>query len=94
VTTPAARDCMLCRAERITPWYHEDERCWIAQCEICEVPMVVWRSHGVEPPAADLDHMLTRLREVARKEIGAFWLPADPPSLALVASDRVSDPRS
>jgi hypothetical protein len=74
VTTPAARDCMLCRAERITPWYHEDDRCWIAQCEICEVPMVVWRSHGVNPPPADLEHMLARLRDVARREVGAFWL--------------------
>jgi hypothetical protein len=65
---------MLCRAERITPWYHEDDICWIAQCEICEVPMVVWRSHGVDPPATDRDHMLARLRDVARKEVGAFWL--------------------
>ena len=69
-----ARDCMLCRAERITPWYHEDDVCWIAQCEICAVPMVVWRSHGVHPAPAELDHMLTRLREVARAELGAFWL--------------------
>lgn len=74
MTMPAARDCMLCRAERITPWYHEDDRCWIAQCEICEVPMVVWRSHGVNPPPADLEHMLERLRDVARREVGAFWL--------------------
>lgn len=74
MTTPASRDCMLCRAERLTPWYHEDDRCWIARCEICEVPMVVWRSHGVNPPPADLEHMLARLRDVARREVGAFWL--------------------
>jgi hypothetical protein len=71
---PAARDCMLCRAERITPWYHEDEVCWIAQCEICEVPMVVWRPHGVAPPSGEREHMLAQLRDVARREIGAFWL--------------------
>ena len=68
------RDCMLCRAERITPWYHEDDVCWIAQCEICEVPMVVWRPHGVDPPPADREHMLARLRDVAHEELGAYWL--------------------
>ena len=46
--------CDLCRAKKITPWYHEDEICWIAECDICETPMVVWRRHGVTPPAADL----------------------------------------
>jgi hypothetical protein len=36
--------------------------------------MVVWRSHGVNPPPDDLEHMLARLRDVARREVGAFWL--------------------
>ena len=70
----SARDCMLCRAEHITPWYHEDDICWIAECDICAVPMVVWRSHGVTPPAAEREHMLARLRVVAREQIGAYWL--------------------
>ena len=39
-------DCDLCEAARITPWFHEDDVCWIAECEICAVPMVVWRGHG------------------------------------------------
>ncbi len=38
--------CDLCRAARITPWYHEDEICWIAECEICAVPMVVSLRQG------------------------------------------------
>ena len=25
--------------------------CWVADCEICAVPMVVWRHHGTEPPS-------------------------------------------
>ena len=45
VTTPAR----LCAADRITPWYHEDDVCWVADCEICATPMVVWRWHGTEP---------------------------------------------
>ena len=58
-------DCDLCEAARITPWYHEDEICWIAECEICEVPMVVWRHHGTEPPAAHMEHMHANLARVA-----------------------------
>jgi hypothetical protein len=65
---------MLCRAERITPWYHEDDVCWIAECDICAVPMVVWRSHGVAPPAPDREHMLSRLADVARVQVGEYWL--------------------
>jgi hypothetical protein len=66
--------CDLCRAERITPWYHEDDVCWIAECEICEVPMVVWRWHGTEPLAEERTHMMARLGEVARARIGEFWV--------------------
>ena len=54
-------DCDLCEAARITEWFHEDDVCWIAECEICATPMVVWRSHGVEPPADELAHMHEQL---------------------------------
>jgi hypothetical protein len=66
--------CDLCRAARITPWYHEDEICWVAECEICEVPMVVWRSHGVDPPPEHLEHMHARLREVAAAHFGEIYV--------------------
>ena len=56
-----ADGCDLCEAARITPWYHEDDICWIAECEICAVPMVVWRGHGTEPPAEELAHMHSHL---------------------------------
>ena len=58
-------DCDLCEAARITAWFHEDDVCWIAECEICYVPMVVWRSHGVAPPPDDLAHMHAELARVA-----------------------------
>jgi hypothetical protein len=56
--------CDLCEAARITPWYHEDDVCWIAECEICAVPMVVWRVHHSEPPPGALTHMHDRLADV------------------------------
>ena len=62
--------CDLCEAARITPWHYEDDVCWVADCEICDVPMVVWREHGADPPPADRDHMLARLHEVAAARFG------------------------
>src|SRR2546425_213245 len=72
---PTKREgCLLCRAQRITPWFHEDDVCWIAECEICAVPMVVWRWHGTEPPATELSHMHAQLQQVARAQLGEFWV--------------------
>ena len=39
----AAPGCELCEAARYTHWYHEDDVCWVADCEVCETPMVVWK---------------------------------------------------
>ncbi len=62
-------DCDLCEAARITPWYHEDDVCWIAECEICAVPMVVWRWHGVVPPPDAMEHMLDQLARIAGEQL-------------------------
>src|SRR5881628_1576145 len=62
--------CDLCRAARITPWHYEDEICWIAECEICEVPMVVWRYHGTTPPDQHVAHMREHLTRVATTRFG------------------------
>jgi spore maturation protein CgeB len=42
--------CELCQAARFTEWFYEDDECWIAECESCSVPMVVWRVHDPHPP--------------------------------------------
>ncbi|HUF33296.1 MAG TPA: hypothetical protein VMN58_08845 [Acidimicrobiales bacterium] len=60
--------CELCEAARFTPWFHEDDVCWVAECEACAIPMVVWRSHGVEPPETELEHMLAELARVAAEQ--------------------------
>ena len=62
--------CELCEAARLTTWYHDDDVCWIADCEICAVPMVVWRQHATKPPQADLDHMIGELTKVADAVLG------------------------
>ena len=47
----SASSCDLCAAARLTPWWYEDDVCWIAECESCSVPMVVWKLHGATPSA-------------------------------------------
>src|SRR5512145_1002289 len=64
--------CDLCRAKKITPWYHEDEVGWIAECDVCDTRMVVWRRHGTQPPAEARAHMLARLGEVATQRLGEY----------------------
>ena len=76
MTTDRLRDpdCPLCKAERITPWHHEDDTCWIADCEICATPMVVWRGHGIHPPDEERAHMLTELARVADGVFDGHWV--------------------
>ena len=62
----------------MTTWYHEDEMCWVADCEACDVPMVVWRRHGKEPPPEEVGHMLARLAEAAAALFGADGFRLDP----------------
>ena len=67
--------CELCDAERMTHWYLEDDLCWVADCDICDTPMVVWWSHGL--PSEDVEsELLTRLRDVASRLYGpdGFWV--------------------
>jgi hypothetical protein len=64
-------DCELCEAAHLTVWHYEDEVCWVADCEVCDVPMVVWKQHGNQPPEADVEHMLGHLGTVADERLGA-----------------------
>jgi len=61
----------------MTTWYHEDDVCWVADCEICSVPMVVWREHGAEPPAAAVEHMIEMLTRVAAEQFADTTFSVD-----------------
>ena len=52
--------CDLCEAAPLTERYYEDDLCWIAECEACFVPMVVWKNHDSRPPE-DVKTMLHRI---------------------------------
>ncbi len=43
-------ECELCEAAPLTERFHDDELCWIAECESCSVPMIVWKRHDPDPP--------------------------------------------
>ena len=62
--------CDLCEAAIITTRYYEDEECWIADCEICLVPMVVWRVHDPRPPDDVRGRLLGALSPVADRTLG------------------------
>lgn len=70
-----ADDCLLCSAQRVTDWLHEDERCWVAECMVCMTPMVVWRPHGL-PEADEETVLLSHLERVAtaRYGDGGYWI--------------------
>ena len=59
--------CELCEAAAITERYHEDDLCWIAECESCWVPMIVWKVHDPRPDDATRARLHATLREVVQR---------------------------
>ena len=59
--------CDLCEAARLTEWFHEDDLCWIAECEICATPMVVWKVHDAAPPDDVKSELHARLADVVER---------------------------
>ncbi|HEY5905943.1 MAG TPA: hypothetical protein VIX39_09035 [Actinomycetota bacterium] len=74
---PSADDCLLCTAERLTDWLHEDEDCWIAECIVCRTPMVVWRTHGLPEPEHEA-RLISHLERVAAERYGDEGYYVDP----------------
>ena len=62
--------CELCEAAQITPWFFEDDVCWIAECELCAVPMVVWKEHDPNPPDEVRVALVARLGDVVAEHYG------------------------
>ena len=63
--------CELCEAARFTHWYAETGDGWIADCEVCSVPMVVWWHHGTEPSGPVRAALLDELGRAADERFGA-----------------------
>jgi hypothetical protein len=71
------RSCDLCEAARFTHWYHEDEVCWVADCEVCDCPMVVWRHHGTDAGDEHVRHMIDRLSAAGVERFGTGGFTVD-----------------
>ncbi|MDX2381039.1 MAG: hypothetical protein QNM02_14905 [Acidimicrobiia bacterium] len=72
---PADAGCELCEAAPFTEWFHDDDMCWIAECEACAVPMVVWRRHDPEPPPGVRQRLHeTLLDVVASHFVDEVWI--------------------
>jgi len=72
-----ARGCELCEAARLTDWYYEDDLCWVAECEACFVPMVVWKAHDPHPPEEIRVVLLTHLNRIAADLLGEHYFIDD-----------------
>ena len=67
--------CELCEAAQLTEWFHEDDDCWIAECESCSVPMVVWKIHDADPPGDVKARLHDRLAAVVAEHYEAdHWV--------------------
>lgn len=75
MASASGANCELCEAARLTTWWYEDDVCWVAECEACSVPMVVWKRHATTPPAEVRDELLARLRAVADEQgPPGYWI--------------------
>lgn len=66
--------CELCLAHKMSPWFYEDDECWVAECIVCDTPMIVWRPHGL-PDEETEARLMVKLTEVAGTHYGegAWW---------------------
>jgi hypothetical protein len=42
--------CELCELKKISTWFFESKEYVIVECDMCGIPMVVFRSHEEVPP--------------------------------------------
>lgn len=73
--SPPGQGCELCEAAKVTEWFYEDDECWVAECEMCWTPMVVWKRHDPNPSEETRVVLHARLSEVVVLHYGfEFWL--------------------
>ena len=72
-----SEDCLLCRAERITPWHFEDAECWVSDCLVCRTPMVVWRPHGLPDAEAEQRFLAILERIAGERYAEGYWIDGE-----------------
>jgi hypothetical protein len=64
------KTCELCTAEDRSLRLHDDDVCWVALCETCDVPMVVWKAHGTDSSERERMYMARQLARIALSFLG------------------------
>lgn len=49
--------CELCRLEKITNWFYEDDICAFLICKTCRIPMMVLKRHTMNPTEKEINHI-------------------------------------
>jgi len=62
-------ECSLCKHERITHHYFEDERVWIANCAVHGTPMWVLKRHVSQPAPEEVEYGRQKCRELFGENI-------------------------
>jgi hypothetical protein len=63
--------CPLCKLEKKTHWYVSTDCYVICDCDICNVPMLVWREHiATQPTGKDFEYALGVLTGIANCKFG------------------------
>jgi len=55
------QECELCKLERKTKWYYEDDHIVILECKSCKIPMVVFREHGMREISATEEQQIMKI---------------------------------
>jgi hypothetical protein len=69
-----SKECELCLGASLTTRYFENDECWIADCLICRVPMVVLRAHDAAPGDSERAALVANLTPIADEfHAGRGW---------------------
>ena len=62
-------ECPLCKHERITRRYIEDEKIWVADCATHKVPMWVLKRHVAQPTQEEVEYARRKCRQLFGQSI-------------------------
>ena len=67
--------CELCKRQRITKFYYEDNLVWIVDCQTCSsknkpIPMGALKRHTLEPTVAEIESLERALNRIGSQVFG------------------------
>ena len=62
--------CPLCKLEKVTYWYFENDTLVVLDCKTCHLPQVVLKRHTMEPTIEEKQEMIEKLTKIANSLYG------------------------